>query len=1140
MLTRVTSSETAGLAAEALPFGVAIADPHGIITWANPAYAQMTGCTADKLLGQSAGEFDWDTLAHTAPSSEPWRGKAVHRRTSGDTYPVEHSITTLRSAADEVTGFWIMLREITGLEREVPWPSHAQAGFSALIESTEDIIWSVDLNYRLLTFNKALYEAFERSFGVRAAVGMGPDDLLPHERAALFPPLYERVLSDGPYRTEYSLLDGRTLELSFNPIRQDGETTGISVFGKDITQAKAAEKALREAEATYRSIFDNALEGIYRTSIEGKALTANPALAKMLGYESPEEGILAATDVALRVWFDPNERSAFLKLLQDQGVVMAYECQLKRKDGTAVWASVNSRIVKDIDGTPLYIAGFVEDITERKRAEATIQRANEAIAERERHYRRIFNGVSDAVFVSTLRQDGLPGTFIDVNDRACEYLGYSRDELLHMGPHDITAPEVKDMVKGVRDRLVAVGHGLFETINIAKNGKRIPVEVNAQVFMSGGTRTLLSSVRDISERKRMQNALRRSEEKFAKAFLSSPAIIALVDLTKDGRFVDVNEAFELALGYRREEAIGRTATELGLWSDLGEYENSVKQFSVAGRLRNFEHQFRRNNGDIGVGLTSTELIELDGKPFAISATIDITGQRRSESSMRSLATAIEQTSETVVITDLKGTILYCNPAFEKITGYSKEEAIGQNPRVLKSGKHCSEFYERMWTTITQGKVWTGHLTNKKKDGSFYEEDATISPIRDASGALSGFVAVKRDVTERLQLENQLRQAQKLESIGRLAGGVAHDFNNLLTVINGYSGFLLKGLMAGDPLRDYANEIKTAGERAAGLTRQLLAFSRRQMIESKVFDLNALIRQSVPMLARLIGEDITLETALDDSLGLVLADPDQIHQVIMNLAVNARDAMPDGGRLAIETQNVEFGAEAGATIRPDTMLGRCVLITVTDNGHGMDEMTRQQVFEPFFTTKGAGKGTGLGLATVYGIIRQSGGWIDVWSEIGVGTSFKVYLPRTDSCTVSEGKEIILPMAGGVETILVVEDQDSVRSFAVAALSEQGYHVIEASDGNEAIAVAGRHSGSIHLLVTDVVMPGMDGRRLSERLKEVRPNLKVLFISGYTADLIASRGVLDRDVAFLQKPFSPDALAGKVREVLGGPFTPLDGN
>jgi CheY-like chemotaxis protein len=377
----------------------------------------------------------------------------------------------------------------------------------------------------------------------------------------------------------------------------------------------------------------------------------------------------------------------------------------------------------------------------------------------------------------------------------------------------------------------------------------------------------------------------------------------------------------------------------------------------------------------------------------------------------------------------------------------------------------------------------------------------------------------------------LFQAQKLESIGRLAAGIAHDFNNLLTAINGYSDLIIGQLKAGDPLLSYAGEIRKAGDRSASLTKQLLIFSRKQVIEPRILNLNTTISDSATMLQRLIGEDITVVTHLDVSLGEVMADPSQIDQVILNLAVNARDAMPDGGKLNIETTNVDV-CEVTAPLFPDAIPGRYVLLTVTDDGQGMDETIRRQIFEPFFTTKELGKGTGLGLSTVYGIVRQSGGWIDVWSEVGVGTSFKIYLPKVDGCLVAVPSRAN-DAEGGRETILIVEDQEAVRSFTKVALEAYGYQVIEASTGRMALAVAKRYIGEIHLLLTDVVLPGMNGKLLSDKLKQVRPNLKVLFTSGYTADTIAHRGVLEHGVSYIPKPFGPNEVAAKIRALLGHP-------
>jgi PAS domain S-box-containing protein len=634
---------------------------------------------------------------------------------------------------------------------------------------------------------------------------------------------------------------------------------------------------------------------------------------------------------------------------------------------------------------------------------------------------------------------------------------------------------------------------------------------------------------DITEWKRTHDALRTSEETFHKLFRFSPAVVTLSN-QEDGRFIEVNNSFERVTGYRREEAIRYTPKELGLWADPVDFDESVKQLRAAGRLHNLVHRFRRKNGDVGIGLTSLEMIELDRKSCVLSATLDITDQKKAEATMTSLVTAIEHGEEQIVVTDLDGTIQYCNPAFEKVTGYSKDEVVGQNPRLLKSGKHSIEFYRELWATLTNGDVWRGHLTNKKKDGTLYEEEATFSPIRDALGRINGFVAIKRDVTERLELERQLLQAQKLESVGRLAGGVAHDFNNLLTVIKGYSEFLIKELKPYDPLLEHAHEIRQAGERAESLTKQLLAFGRKQVVAPRPLDLNTIIRDTEQMLQRLIGEDIVLTSSLRSFLWPVMADPNQIHQVIMNLAVNARDAMPDGGKLDIETTNVDLDKE-GIARCPEATSGHYVLMTVTDTGHGMDETIRQQIFEPFYTTKEVGKGTGLGLSTVYGIIRQSGGWIDVSSTVGVGTSFRVYLPRTDACPLEETIGSGALTQGGAETILVVEDQRAVRLLTKKVLEKYGYRVIEACDAQEAIAAAKNHGKGIHLLVTDVVLTGMNGRALSCHLKSICPNMRVLLMSGYATDVLAPRGVVERGMAFLPKPFSPNELAAKVREVLG---------
>lgn len=512
-------------------------------------------------------------------------------------------------------------------------------------------------------------------------------------------------------------------------------------------------------------------------------------------------------------------------------------------------------------------------------------------------------------------------------------------------------------------------------------------------------------------------------------------------------------------------------------------------------------------------------------------------RRRAEEELRKLSRAVEQSASTIIITDTQGYIEYANPRFTETTGYTLEEAIGEHTHILKSGHVPTEIYQQMWQTILAGKEWRGEFLNKKKNGELYWEAVSISPIKTTDGTITHFLAVKEDITDqkqaeetRARLEEQLRQAQKMESIGRLAGGVAHDFNNLLTVIQGYADLMETAIPAGDPQLKDLEQIRLASERAAALTRQLLAFSRQQVLAPTILDLNDLVANLHKMLGRLIGEDIALTTVLQPGLWLITADPGQIEQVIMNLVVNARDAMPTGGRLTIETGNIYLDADYIETDF-EAPTGPCVILTVKDTGHGMDKSTLARIFEPFYTTKESGQGTGLGLATVYGIVKQSGGHITVQSKPGDGTTFNIFLPVTTNAAVNQAKsQPQLQTRGGHETILLAEDEETVRFLLRRTLQDEGYTILEARSGSEALSLAAHHQGQIDMLLTDVIMPQMSGRELAELLKTQRPQLKVLFISGYTNDAMVRHGVQAAEINLLFKPFSPGQLVSRVREVL----------
>ena len=499
-----------------------------------------------------------------------------------------------------------------------------------------------------------------------------------------------------------------------------------------------------------------------------------------------------------------------------------------------------------------------------------------------------------------------------------------------------------------------------------------------------------------------------------------------------------------------------------------------------------------------------------------------------------MITVLEQMADSVVITDIQGNILRVNRAFEQITGYSAEEVLGKTPRILKSGKHDPKLYEHFWKVILAGKVFRMIFVNKRKDGALFHESQTVTPIKNKQGEIAHFVAIGRDVTKESELQAQLAQAQKMEPIGQLAGGIAHDFNNLLVTIQGYADFIYKAADKESAIYSDVQEIIKAGQRAASLVKQLLAFSRKQLIQPRVVNLSDTLMGFQKMLRPVLMENIEVAVVASPELGLVHVDPHQIEQVLLNLAVNARDAMPNGGKLIIHAHNVKLDqAYADSHIEVDP--GDYIVISISDTGAGMTPEVKAHIFEPFFTTKGLGKGTGLGLATCYGIIKQHKGHLSCYSEEGQGTTFRIYLPR-----IYERAEKVIPetpagvVVGGRERILLVEDDSMVRRFVESSLKRLGYQALSAAYPDEALKMFAENPiPPIDLLLTDIIMPKMSGKDMAKEIRKHSPNLKVLFMSGYTGDQISGAGILNADVPFLEKPFTYEILAAKLREILDHP-------
>src|SRR6202167_3041238 len=518
--------------------------------------------------------------------------------------------------------------------------------------------------------------------------------------------------------------------------------------------------------------------------------------------------------------------------------------------------------------------------------------------------------------------------------------------------------------------------------------------------------------------------------------------------------------------------------------------------------------------------------------FAVNLHSSQLQHRTAEESLRQLSCAVEQSADTIMITNSACMSEYVNPACELLTGYSRQDAVGQSPGILASGQQAPALYRELWENISVGNIYNSITVNRKKNGELYYVDESISPIRDAAGNITHFVSNGRDLTKRLHLEEQLLQAQKMDAVGRLAGGVAHDFNNLLTIITSYSELALDTAIMGSTTQGHLHEILFAARRAAELTRQLLAFSRNQPQALRVAELNPVINGIVSTLQRLIGEDIELTFVPGAGLGRIRLDPMQIEQILMNLAANARDAMPQGGRCSIETSNVFLDQEYIANKKAMIPIGRYAVLTVTDTGGGISADHLPHIFEPFYTPNPIGKGTGLGLATVYGIVKQNHGFVWAYSEAGMGTVFKIYLP----CVQDRMAALEVPDLGvdaaprGTETLLLVEDEDALRRATAEFLSLRGYSVLEARDGLDALSMAKLHGSTIHLAVTDVVMPHLSGGQLATELGVLRPETKVLFVSGYAGQTVVDHKVVDVENNFLQKPFTLKQLASKVRTVL----------
>ena len=1017
-------------------------DPEGRITYWNPAAERILGYTGEEALGQNLHMLLAPQQYHAAyhgafpKFAETGLGEAVGktlelvaRRKDGEEIPVELSLSSVFLSGWQAVG---LLRDISERKQTEAALKESQQRLANIIDFLPDATFVIDRDGKVIAWNRAM----EEMTGIGAAQILGKGDYeyaLPFydERRPIFIDLID--VGDEELESKYKNIWKRrgilyTETYASNVYKGEGAylfATAAPLFDaygnrwgaiesiRDITDRKQAENKLKTAEAKYRAIFEDAMEGIFQTTPEGRYITANPALAKMLGFESPDELFNFVSDIGRQIYVDPAQRAELTRLLTWNDFVKDFEIQFLRKDGSKIWATMDCVTIRDSDGNVLCFQGTMLDITERKLAE-------EALRESQQQLANIIDFLPDATFVVDRE-----GKVIAWNRAVEEMTGISATNMLGKGNYEYVIPfygerrpMLVDLVLHSQTEIEAKYVALERRGGILLGEAYMPALRGGGRYLFGTASALydskgnlvgaIESIRDTTERRHMEEAILKAEEKYRNIFENS--ITAIYQITMEGRLLSVNMAGARILGY-------------------------------------------------------------DSPRELLDATIDLRE-------------------------------FYVHPERRSVLLRLLEE---------------------------QGSVREFEVEFYRKDKSVVSVSINVRAVRNSDGKIAYMEGTALDITDRKVLQGQLEQAQKMESVGRLAGGIAHDFNNMLGVITGRSELaLLQDIPAG--VRKHLEEILKAGQRSADLTRQLLAFARKQTAAPKVLDLNDTISGMLSMLRRLIREDIELSWTPGLDLWKVKIDPSQVDQILANLLVNAGDAISGSGAVTIRTENMVID-NSDVPEHPEFIPGDYVLLTVNDTGAGMSKEVWEKIFEPFFTTKEVGKGTGLGLSTVYGIVKQNDGFIYVVSRLGEGTTFKIYLPRfeTDAAQASVKKVDSEPPRGR-ETVLLVEDDEYILDLSRIILENLGYTVLVAHTPARAIQVARDHQGDIDLLVSDVVMPDMHGRELAEKLGAIRPNIKCLFMSGYTADVIGRHGVLDEGINFIHKPFQIGELAAKVRQLL----------
>jgi two-component system cell cycle sensor histidine kinase/response regulator CckA len=1107
----------------------------------------------------------------------------------------------------------------------------------AIVTSFDAAIVRSDLAGSVVAWNESAEDLY--GYTAQEMIGQPMATIIPerlHEESLRVLEAIVAGKSLARYETVRRRKEGSLIQVSLvvSPVKDSqGAIVGASTIAREIIDRKHREECERLA-----AVVESSDDAIIGKTLEGTITAWNPGAENLFGYATSE-----AVGKQIEMLLPPeriNEESEILERIRNGQRVKHFETVRVRKDGTKVDVSVTISPIRDRSGAIMGASEISRDITERMRAEELGERLAAVV-----------ESCEDAIIGKSL-----DGTITDWNPGAENLFGYLASEAMGKPIEMLLPPERANEESEILAR-ISRGERLehFETVRLQKDGKRVDVSVSISPIRDRSGLIVGASkiARDISERKCAEEELRKSEERFSKAFRQSPLAI-VISTEEDERYLDVNDSFLSMVGCERGRVIGHTASELMFWAQPSLRIDLLRQLRAGGKMTDVRVQFRTSTAEVRDAELTWEPIEVEGQSCLLAFIRDITEQMRSEKSLREYERVVEGLEDMIVVvdrdyryiianraflnyrdmesahvighrvdevlekdtyeaivkekmdecfegkvvqyelkfsypklgerallvsyfpiagptgieriacvlrdvterkraeeelrksedrfskafrqsplaitisTEADGMYLDANESFLKMTGYTREDVVGRTASEMRFWALPSLRADLLQELREGDKVTGRRMEFKTSTAETREAEMSWEEIEvEGQPCLLAFM---RDITETQRLEAQFLQAQKMEAVGRLAGGVAHDFNNMLSVIIGYSDLSVDLVASDSPVRRHLAQIKKASERAALLTRQLLAFSRQQVIFPRILNLNEVVNNVITMLLRMVSESISVSFRPTTPIGSIKADPGQIEQILMNLVVNARDAMPRGGEIVIETAHAELD-EHYVSEHPGSQTGRHVILAVSDNGCGIEEAIKCKIFEPFFTTKGIGQGTGLGLSTVYGIVSQSKGSICVDSEVGKGTKFTIYFPRI----AAEAEELaqtpeVDDVISGTETILLVEDDASVRKVTSSLLSSAGYRVIEASNAEKALEIIRSLGQGIDLLLTDLIMFGQSGFDLYEQAKVIRPGLRSLFMSGYTGDLIALQGGLISERAFLPKPFTRISLLKKVHSAL----------